>query len=94
MTLKTKPFEFATDVESKEDVALYLSIFLEENGVDGLTQALQYLAKAKGMSQLAKETGLNRQSLYRTLTDGGKPKFETINKIVHELGFKLTIEPI
>lgn len=94
MTLKTKPFKFASDVESKEDVALYLSIFLEENGVDGLTQALQYLAKAKGMSQIAKETGLNRQSLYRTLTAEGKPKFETIDKIVHALGFKLTIEPI
>jgi len=94
MTIKTNPFEFATDVESKEDVALYLSIFLEENGVDGLTQALQHLAKAKGISQIAKETGLNRQSLYRTLTTEGKPKFETIDKIVHALGFKLTIEPI
>jgi len=94
MTLKTTPFEFARDIENKEDVAMYLSIFLEENGVDGLTQALQYLAKAKGMSQIAKETGLNRQSLYRTLTAEGKPKFETIDKIVHALGFKLTIEPI
>jgi len=94
MTLKTTPFEFARDIENKEDVAMYLSIFLEENGVDGLTQALQYLAKAKGMSQIAKETGLNRQSLYRTLTAEGKPKFETIDKVVHALGFKLTIEPI
>ncbi len=94
MTLKTKPFEFASTVESKEDIAMYLSIFLEENGVDGLTQALQYLAKAKGMNQIANETGLNRQSLYRTLTAEGKPKFETIDKIVHALGFKLTIEPI
>ncbi|MCF6205135.1 MAG: putative addiction module antidote protein [Methylococcaceae bacterium] len=94
MTLKTKPFEFASNVESKEDIAMYLSIFLEENGVDGLTQALQYLAKAKGMNQIANETGLNRQSLYRTLTAEGKPKFETIDKIVHALGFKLTIEPI
>ena len=94
MTVKIKPFEFAANVESKEDIAVYLSIFLEENGVDGLTQALQYLAKAKGISQIAQETGLNRQSLYRTLTAEGKPKFETIDKIVHALGFKLTIEPI
>jgi probable addiction module antidote protein len=94
MTLKTKPFEFARNVESREDVALYLSVFLEENGVDGLTQALQHLVKAKGMSNIAKETGLNRQSLYRTLTAEGKPKFETIDKIIHALGFKLTIEPI
>lgn len=94
MTVKTKSFEFASDVESKEDIALYLSVFLEENGVDGLTQALQHLAKAKGMSKIAKETGLNRQGLYRTLAAEGKPKFETIEKIVHALGFKLTIEPI
>jgi len=54
MTVKTKLFEFAADIERKEDVALYLSIYLEENGIDGLTQALQHLAKAKGISQIDK----------------------------------------
>jgi len=94
MTIETKPFNFAKEVETKEDVALYLSLFLEENGVDGLTQALQYLAKSKGMSETAKTSGLNRQSLYRTLSNEGKPKFETIDKIIHALGFKLTIQSL
>ena len=49
MTLDTTPFEFAADIETKEDMALYLSIFLEENGIEGLTQALQFLAKEKGI---------------------------------------------
>jgi len=52
MTLKTKPFEFATDVESKEDVAFYLSIFIEKNGVNGLTEALQLLAKTRGKAHV------------------------------------------
>jgi len=90
----TQSFVFASDVESKEDVALYLSVFLEENGVAGLTQALQYLAKSEGMTHLANKAGVNSQSLYRTLSAEGKPKFETIDKIVHALGFKLTIQQL
>ena len=93
-TFKTKPFEFASNIESREDVALYLSVFLEENNVDGLTQALHHLAKAKGLSNITKETGLNLQRLYRTLTAEDKPKLETVVKIIHALGCKLTIELI
>ncbi len=94
MTTKTQPFQFAQDVRNKDDMALYLSVFLEENGVDGLTQALRHLADAQGMSQTATKAGLNRQSLYRTLSTKGKPKFETIDKIIHALGFKLTVEQL
>ncbi len=94
MSLETKPFEFAKDVDSAEDVALYLSIFLEENGVQGLIDGLRHLAKAKGMSAIANNAGVNRQSLYRSLAKNGNPKIETIDKIVHALGFKLTIEKL
>ncbi|MGD7037450.1 addiction module antidote protein [Methylotuvimicrobium buryatense] len=94
MTTETKPFNFASGIESKEDMALYLSAFLEENGIEGLTQALGHLAKAKGMSETAMAAGLNRQSLYRTLASEGKPKFETIDKVIHALGFKLTIQSL
>jgi probable addiction module antidote protein len=94
MSLQTKPFEFAKDVESGDDVALYLSIFLEENGVQGLIEGLKHLAKAKGMSTIANDAGVNRQSLYRSLAKNGNPKIETIDKIVRALGFKLTIEKL
>ena len=94
MSLETKPFEFAKDVDSAEDVALYLSIFLEENGVQGLIDGLRHLAKAKGMSAIVNNAGVNRQSLYRSLAKNGNPKIETIDKIVHALGFKLTIEKL
>ncbi len=94
MSIETKPFEFAKDVDSAEDVALYLSIFLEENGVQGLVDALRNIPKAKGMSALANNAGVNRQSLYRSLAKNANPKIETIDKIVRALGFKLTIEKL
>jgi probable addiction module antidote protein len=94
MSLETKPFEFAKDVDSGDDIALYLSIFLEENGVQGLIEGLKHLAKAKGMSTIANDAGVNRQSLYRSLAKNGNPKIETIDKIVRALGFKLTIEKL
>ena len=94
MTIKTTPYEFAHHVETDEDMMEYLTIILEENGVAGLTEALSYLAKKKGMTQTAKEAGLNRQSLYRTLSDKGNPNFDTVDKIIRALGFKLTIQHI
>ena len=90
--IETKPFEFAKDVDSGEDVALYLSIFLEENGVQGLIEGLKHLAKAKGMNTISNDTGVNRQSLYRSLAKNSNPTIETIDKVIRALGFRLTIE--
>jgi probable addiction module antidote protein len=83
-------------LDSAEDVGLYLSIFLEENGVQGLIDGLRHLAKAKAkvMSTIANNASVNRQSLYRSLAKNGNPKIETIDKIIRALGFKLTIEKL
>ena len=94
MTIETRPFVFAQHVESKKDATEYLAILLEENGIQGLIDGLQHLAKNKGMTALAKEAGVNRQSLYRSLSKDGNPKIETIDKIVRALGFKLTVEKL
>ena len=91
MTLKTKPYEFAQHVETEEDIREYLSAFLEEDGAQGFIDALGYLAKKKGMTQIAKSAGLSRQSLYRTLTADGNPSFVTVNKVVKALGCELVI---
>lgn len=94
MSLETKPFQFAQGIDNLEDAKLYLSIFMEENGIQGLIDGLKHLAKNKGMTALATEAGVNRQSLYRSLSKDGNPKIETIDKIVRALGFKLTVEKL
>ena len=92
MALETQPYVFANHVENNKDAGEYLAILLEENGIDGLIEGVKHLAKAKGMTAVANEAGVNRQSLYRSLAKEGNPKIETIDKIVRALGFKLTIE--
>ncbi len=94
MTIKTKPFVFAQHVKTDKDVREYLAVQIEENGVNGLIWGLKHLAQHKGMTQVAKDAGVNRQSLYRSLSENGNPKLETIDKIVRALGFKLTVEKL
>lgn len=91
MTLETKPYEFAQHVETVEDIKLYLSLFLEEDGVEGFIDALGHIARKKGMTEIARSAGISRQNLYRTLTDGGNPNFATVSKVVEALGCKLTV---
>ena len=91
MTLKTKSYEFAQHVETEEDIREYLTAFLEEDGAQGFIDALGHLAKKKGMTQIARSAGINRQNLYRTLTADGNPSFITVNKVVEALGCELVI---
>jgi len=85
-------FDASEYLSSPEMARDYLQVMLEENGVSGLQKALGDIAKAKGMTEVARETKLGRPSLYRALSEGGKPQFETIDKVIRALGFKLTIE--
>ncbi len=91
MTLETKPLDFTAGVETVDDIKLYLSIFFEEDGAEGLISALGHLSRMKGMSEIARSAGISRQNLYRTLTDGGNPNFATVNKVVEALGCKFVI---
>ena len=72
-------------------MAAYLEACMEEAGDDAafIAKALGTIARAKGMTQLAKETGLGRESLYKALSGEGNPSFSTILKVVHALGIKL-----
>ncbi|MCP4420617.1 MAG: putative addiction module antidote protein [Chloroflexi bacterium] len=91
MSIKTKPYEFAQDVETEEDIKAYLTAFLEEDGPEGFIDALGHLARKRGMSAIARSAGISRQNLYRTLTDGGNPNFITVNKVIEALGCKLVV---
>ena len=91
MTVKTKSYEFAQHVETEEDIKAYLSAFLEEDGPQGFIDALGYLARKKGMTEIARSAGISRQNLYRTLTADGNPNFITVYKVVEALGCKLVV---
>lgn len=91
MTITTKPYQFAQHVDSPEEIKAYLTAFLEEDGPQGFIDALGHVARKKGMTEIARMTGLSRQSLYRTLTSEGNPNFITINKVLEALGCRLVV---
>jgi len=84
-------FDIAQYLDNKEVIAEYLSQILADADMDELLEALGNIAKAKGMSQIATETGLGRESLYKTFHKGTKPKFDTIMKVISSLGVKVQV---
>jgi probable addiction module antidote protein len=89
--IKTTPYDSAEYLKTDEDMALYFEACFEEAGDDAafIAKALGNIARAKGMTQLAKETGLGRESLYKALSGEGNPSFATILKVTNALGIKL-----
>lgn len=83
-------FDAARYLTDQEAIAEYMAAILEENDPDLLLAALGDVARAKGMMNVAKETGLGRESLYKALTPGAKPRFDTILKVAKALGIQLT----
>ena len=82
-------FDISQYLDSKEMIAEYLSQVLADGDTDELLVAMGNIAKAKGMSQIAKDTGLGRESLYKTFAPNAKPRFETIMKVLNSFGVKL-----
>ena len=80
-------------LDSEEMLVEYLTAALEEGDLDLFLKALANVAKARGMAKLAADSGLGRESLYKTLSSGSKPRFETIMKITKALGIPLAVRP-
>lgn len=91
MTEKFSRWDAVDDLKSDEDMALYLDACIEEDPGDGslIRAALGDIARARGMSQLARDTGLAREGLYKALSADGNPEFSTIMKVIKALGLKL-----
>ena len=89
MVLKTTRWDSAEHLRTEEDIAAYLDAVLEENDPALVTHALGVIARAKGMSQIARETGLGRESLYKALSSEGHPEFATVLKVIKALGLQL-----
>ena len=92
---KTVAYDVAAQLRTPEEMAAYLDAWLAEapDDVAGIARAIGDIARAKGMSQVAREAGLSRESLYRALSEGGNPSFATILKVTKALGVRLHAEP-
>ena len=86
---KNAPFDAADYLDSEEVIAEYLNAALEDENPDVFLVAVGDVAKARGMAQLAKDTGLGRESLYKALAPGAKPRYDTVLKLVRALGMEL-----
>ena len=86
-----KPFDAAEYLDNDAVIAEYLSAAAEDPNPEVFVAALGDVAKARGMAQIAKDAGLGRESLYKTLSAGAHPRFETINSVLHALGVKFAV---
>ena len=87
--IKTRPWDAAEHLKSEADLAAYLEAALEDGDPALIAAALGDIARAKGMSEIARETGLGRESLYKALSPEGNPEFSTVLKVVRALGLRL-----
>jgi len=89
MSNNLETFDVAKYLDSKEVIAEYLTQILEDGDMDELLSAIGEIARAKGMTQIAKDTGLGRESLYKSFHQGAKPKFDTVLKVLNSFGIRL-----
>ena len=93
MPTTTRPFDMAEQLRDEQDIAAYLTLVLEEGDPGELAHALGVIARARGMTQIAAEAGMGREALYKALRADASPRFETILKVMHALGLRLSVQP-
>jgi probable addiction module antidote protein len=91
--LALTPFDAAEFLDSEETISAYLDALLEEGNVKAFAAGLGDVARTRGMSQVARDAGVSRESLYRALSGEGNPEFGTILKVMRALGLKLATQP-
>ncbi|HEV2562218.1 MAG TPA: addiction module antidote protein [Rhizomicrobium sp.] len=89
--IKLSAYDSADYLKTEKDVANYLEAVFEDGDPELMTHALGVVARARGMSKVAKKAGLGRESLYKALSHGGNPQFLTVVKVMRALGLKLKI---
>ncbi|MEN5035939.1 addiction module antidote protein [Pseudomonas sp. TWI929] len=93
MSEKLIPFDMAGLLSSDEAISEYLSQVLSDGDTEEIIRALGHTARARGMTQIAAESGLGRESLYKALSPGAKPRFDTVLKVIRALGVDLLVQP-
>ncbi|MEN9377510.1 MAG: hypothetical protein RL710_2667 [Pseudomonadota bacterium] len=89
MALKLIPFDMVEELNSEEAITEYLTQVFADGDSDEIIRALGYVARARGMAQLAKDSGLGRENLYNALRPGAKPRFDTVLRVCRALGVQL-----
>ncbi len=92
MKIETAPFDAADYLTDETTITEYLAAALEDPDPEMLLVALRNVARARGMAQLARDTGLGRESLYKALRPGSQPRYDTLLKVMRALGVQLTIK--
>lgn len=92
--METSKFDIADYLDSNEMIAEYLNEVLEEGDDSEIITAIGHIAKAIGMTKISEETGLSRPSLYKALSEGAKPQFSTIMKVLKAVGGQIKVNPI
>lgn len=92
--METSKFDIADYLDSNEMIAEYLNTVLEEGDESQIITAIGNIAKAIGMTKIAEQTGLSRPSLYKALSEGAKPQFGTIMKVLKAVGGQLQVNPV
>lgn len=90
-TVKTRPWRTEDHLETADDIQAYLEAVFEDGDPELITYALGAVARSKGMTEIARQAGLGRQSLYKALSADGRPEFATVLSVVRALGLKLTV---
>ena len=92
--MKSRPFDMVNYLGCEEEIGMYLQLVMEDDDPALLAAALGDIARARGMTQLAKDTGLSRESLYKSLSGERAPSSDTLFKVLRAMGFKLTVQHI
>jgi probable addiction module antidote protein len=92
--METTKFDIADYLDSEEMIAEYLNTVLEDGDSSDLIVAIGHIAKSIGMTKIAEKTGMSRPSLYKALSDGSKPQFETIMKVLKAIGGQINVKPM
>ena len=87
-------FDMAQQLKTEDDIAAYITLVMEDGDASELAHALGVAARARGMSEVARKSGLSREALYKALRPNAKPRFDTVNRVCAALGVRLVAEPI
>jgi len=89
-----RPFDAVDYLDSEETIAEYITAALEDPNPDVFLAAVRDVARARGITQVARDAGLGRESLYKALAPGAKPRYDTMLRLLHALGIKLSATPV
>lgn len=91
MAIETKPWDAAELLETPADIAAYLDAYLEDGTTEELLRALSTITRSRGMTALARDTGVSREALYRAFSDNGNPTLDTLLRVMKALGVRLAV---